>query len=138
MGVVVLVFLCVLVTQLLNPCVNGWTKDCIASKFTYSRSSDQQEDLFYINGNKVEKKSFCKALEYCYQTVILFDSISEEELGGGGGAGRKHCDFEISLGGLPQRVGRKVLLGLTRDISAANQADQKKTSAKKSTVEILC
>ncbi|XP_026447965.1 calmodulin-binding receptor-like cytoplasmic kinase 3 [Papaver somniferum] len=129
MGVVEFILLCVLVIQLLNPLVNGWTKDCIASKFTYSRSSDQQ-DLFYINGNKVGKESFCKALEYCYQTVILFDTISEEEPGGGGGgAGRKHCDFKISSGGLPQKVRRKFLLGSTRDISAANQADQKKTSA---------
>ncbi|RZC51067.1 hypothetical protein C5167_019491 [Papaver somniferum] len=128
MGVVVLVFLCVLVIQLLlNPFVNGWTKDCIASKFTYSRSSDQ-EDVFYINGNKVGKESFCKALEYCYQTVILFDSISGEEPGGGG-AGRKHCDFKIPSGGLPQKGRRKFLLESTRDIAAANQADQKKTSA---------
>ncbi|KAI3958308.1 hypothetical protein MKX01_029447 [Papaver californicum] len=125
MGVVVLFFRA-LVIQLLNSSINGWAKDCIANRFTYSLSLDQ-EDLFYINGNKVKKESFCEALEYCYQTVIFFDAISEEERGEG--AVRKHCEFKIPLGGLPQRYGRKVLLGSQSEESVTDQSDQKKNSA---------
>lgn len=94
MAAVVLLLL-ILVMQLPNFSVTGsidWPKSCTANRFTYSSSSDQQ--LFYINGNEVEKVSFCKSLEYCYETGSFFDSRLEEW----GRAKRKYCGLKISLG----------------------------------------
>ncbi|OVA03765.1 Protein kinase domain [Macleaya cordata] len=83
------------VIQLSNIFVTGsvtWSRNWRANWLTYSSSSDQE--LFYINDNEVVKDSFCKALEYWYETGCFVDSSLEEW----GRAGRKYCGLKISLG----------------------------------------
>lgn len=51
------------------------SKVCGADHIAYSNSNDLQ--LFYINGNLVDKVSFCKVLKFHYANHCVFEGYFE-------------------------------------------------------------
>ncbi|XP_042482740.1 calmodulin-binding receptor-like cytoplasmic kinase 3 [Macadamia integrifolia] len=85
--------------------IEVWSKVCGADEFTYTRSLD--DELFYINGNKVDKVSFCKPFEFYYRNGCFLDLGLEEW----GRLGRNYCSLEIYSVQWPQMGGRRSLRG---------------------------
>ncbi|XP_043701083.1 calmodulin-binding receptor-like cytoplasmic kinase 3 [Telopea speciosissima] len=103
-------------------CVSGsvvWSKVCGADEFTYTRSLDHE--LFYINGNKVDKVSFCETFEFYYRNGCFLNLGLEEW----GRLGRNNCSLEIYPGQLPQRGGRRSLRDLGTDQSTLRMLSQR-------------
>ncbi|XP_010250238.1 PREDICTED: calmodulin-binding receptor-like cytoplasmic kinase 3 [Nelumbo nucifera] len=77
-------------------------KGCGVHRLAHAISSD--EELFYINGNKVDKVTFCNSLEFHVNGCSRQSGLEEWQ-----GLGRKYCGLELELYRvrLPQRVGRK-------------------------------
>ncbi|KAJ4958177.1 hypothetical protein NE237_025288 [Protea cynaroides] len=103
-------------------CVSGlviWSKLCGADEFTYTSSIDHE--LFYINGNRVDKVSFCKSFEFYYRNGCFLDSALEEW----GRLGRNYCGLEIYTVQLPQGGGRRSMRELGTDQSSIRMLGQR-------------
>ncbi|KAF8389140.1 hypothetical protein HHK36_025833 [Tetracentron sinense] len=79
------------------------SKICGADEVTYSSSLDHE--LFYINGNLVDRDLFCDALNFYYEAGRSSNLGLEEW----GGVGRTYCGLELSLVDIPRKAGRKLL-----------------------------
>ncbi|XP_044471149.1 calmodulin-binding receptor-like cytoplasmic kinase 3 isoform X2 [Mangifera indica] len=73
------------------------SKDCGAGLIAYLNSYDVE--LFYINGNLVDKTSFCKALRFHYANHCVLEGFF----------GSDYCELDLSPARLPYKVGRKIL-----------------------------
>lgn len=62
------------------------SKDCGVDNITYSNSNGHE--LFYINGDAVNKALFCEALQFYHASGCIFE----------GYLGSNHCELDLSLG----------------------------------------
>lgn len=62
------------------------SKVCGADHIAYSNSNEVE--LFYINGNLVDKVSFCKVIQFHYANHCIFEGYS----------GSDYCGLDLSLG----------------------------------------
>ncbi|KAI5320653.1 PREDICTED: calmodulin-binding receptor [Prunus dulcis] len=81
--------------------------------FAYSKSYGHE--LYYINGNSVEKALFCTALETYYANGCILE----------GYLGINYCVSDLSLVGSHLRTGRKLLQKESRDKSTSNDREEK-------------
>ncbi|BFG40155.1 hypothetical protein CerSpe_264290 [Prunus speciosa] len=72
-------------------------------------------ELYYINGNSVEKALFCTALETYYANGCILE----------GYLGINHCVSDLSLVGFHLRTGRKLLQKESRDKSTSYDTEEK-------------
>ncbi|TXG61885.1 hypothetical protein EZV62_013248 [Acer yangbiense] len=86
-------------------------KVCGADHLAYSNSNDLE--LYYINGNLVDKVSFCKALQFHYANHCDFKAYFRSD----------YCGLDLLLDETPFKGGRKILQKVvgedpkTRDIN---------------------
>ncbi|KAJ0029892.1 hypothetical protein Pint_13805 [Pistacia integerrima] len=93
-------FSLLLFVQLPGIFVSGFatqSNDCGAGLIAYLNSYDVE--LFYINGNLVDKTKFCKALQFHYANHCAFEGFF----------GSDYCGLDLSLAELPYKAGRKIL-----------------------------
>ncbi|XP_044464242.1 calmodulin-binding receptor-like cytoplasmic kinase 3 isoform X2 [Mangifera indica] len=93
-------FSLLLFMQLLEIFSSGFatrSKDCGAGLIAYSNFNDVE--LFYINGNLVDKTSFCKALQFHYASHCVFEGFF----------GSDYCGLDLSAAELPYKSRRKIL-----------------------------
>ena len=62
------------------------SKVCGTDHLAYSNVHG--DEVFYINGNCVDKDSFCKALHFHYENDCIFESYH----------GSSYCGLDLSLG----------------------------------------
>ncbi|KAK1549405.1 hypothetical protein Q3G72_001584 [Acer saccharum] len=105
------------------------SKVCGADHLAYSNSNDLE--LYYINGNLVDKVSFCKALQFHYANHCDFKAYFRSD----------YCGLDLLLDETPFKGGRKILQQVvvedckTRDIdhpsSRCNSGPKSPSTAKK-------
>ncbi|KAK9100616.1 hypothetical protein Scep_024046 [Stephania cephalantha] len=109
LGLLVVLLGLSMVIHLPNIFVTGeatWSRVCGADNITFLSSLDRE--LFYVNGDLVDKASFCKALKYCGLKGCASNSNYEELKR----FGENYCGLELTTGvvNLPQRTARKFML----------------------------
>jgi hypothetical protein len=72
------------------------SKDCGFDHITYSNSNGHE--LFYINGDAVNKALFCEAIQFYHASGCIFE----------GYLGSNHCELDLSLADLVSKAGRKL------------------------------
>ncbi|XP_043721593.1 calmodulin-binding receptor-like cytoplasmic kinase 3 [Telopea speciosissima] len=120
-----------LLLQLPGSCVSesvNWSKACGADEFTYSRNLG--DELFNINGNRVDRISFCNTFEFYYRNGCFLDLGLEDW----GGLARKNCALEIKSVQLPQRRGRKSLRDLGTNRSTFRMLGQRSHQLEKNRI----
>ncbi|XP_062147994.1 calmodulin-binding receptor-like cytoplasmic kinase 3 isoform X3 [Alnus glutinosa] len=73
------------------------SKDCGADRLAHSYSNGYE--LFYINGDAVDKVLFCEALHYYHANGCIFKEY----------LGSNHCELDLSSADLVFKMGRKLL-----------------------------
>ncbi|XP_022871555.1 calmodulin-binding receptor-like cytoplasmic kinase 3 [Olea europaea var. sylvestris] len=87
-------------------------KACGTYHISYLGNPDRE--LFYIDGNLVEKYLFCKALRIYHENHCLVTR----------NIGNQYCGLEFSLDKLPLEVGRKFLRNVVREGSTGHDFDK--------------
>ncbi|KAL5786362.1 hypothetical protein ACOSQ2_008754 [Xanthoceras sorbifolium] len=88
------------------------SKVCGADHLAYSNSNDLE--LYYINGNLVDKVSFCKVLQFHYANDCVFKAYSRSD----------YCGLDLLLDEVPFKGGRKILQKEVREESEARDIGQ--------------
>ncbi|XP_058759888.1 calmodulin-binding receptor-like cytoplasmic kinase 3 isoform X2 [Vicia villosa] len=98
------------------------TKDCGYNRVVANSYSSHGEELFYINGNVVNKDGFCKALKLYSANGCDVNEYFESN----------HCvldlDLDVSFVNLPSKGGRKLLQKDLND-NSTTQGDSKPVSS---------
>ncbi|KAK9213203.1 hypothetical protein WN943_002590 [Citrus x changshan-huyou] len=88
------------------------SKVCGADHIAYSNSNEVE--LFYINGNLVDKVSFCKIIQFHYANHCIFE----------GHSGSDYCGLDLSLAKLSFSPGRKNLQKEVKEEPKTHDAGQ--------------
>ncbi|KAH9805334.1 calmodulin-binding receptor-like cytoplasmic kinase 3 [Citrus sinensis] len=88
------------------------SKVCGADHIAYSNSNEVE--LFYINGNLVDKFSFCKVIQFHYANHCIFEGYS----------GSDYCRLDLSLAKLSFSPGRKNLQKEVKEEPKTHDAGQ--------------
>lgn len=88
------------------------SKICGADHIAYSNSNEVE--LFYINGNLVDKVSFCKVIQFHYANRCILEGYS----------GSNYCGLDLSLVNLSFSPGRKILQKEVKEVLKTHDVGQ--------------
>ncbi|KAM7508260.1 hypothetical protein LguiA_018713 [Lonicera macranthoides] len=114
MRMVVIMLNLLLLVQFPRIFASGSLQSKACGTYHISVSSNFGHDLFYINGELVEKGSFCKSLKFYQENRCFFTRK----------VGIHYCGLDISLDELPLQAGRKVLQNVVRKDTTGKQKIQ--------------
>ncbi|KAL6221303.1 PREDICTED: calmodulin-binding receptor-like cytoplasmic kinase 3 [Fragaria vesca subsp. vesca] len=114
-----------LLIQLLAIPASGLVLQSKVCKDQFAHASSNGQDLFYINGNSVEKALFCDALQTYYANGCILE----------GYLGSRYCGSVLSLVDFPFKTGRKLMQKELRDESTFHRGEDKNTFESLSTTK---